>query len=63
MDINKEREAFEKWVTNDGKLPWMSRKIVAGKYYLQLTEFQWDAWKARAEIEDSRNMQVEHKKG
>jgi len=64
MDINKEREAFENWVTNYWKYPDCARRSPQGdSYTLITTHVYWQAWKARAEIEDSRNMQVEHKKG
>lgn len=63
MDIEKEREAFEKWVTDDGKFPEAALKGKTGNYSLNTTYLHWDSWKARAELEDPRNIQVEHKKG
>lgn len=62
MDINKEREAFEKWVTET--YPDCSIRLGdANSYMFLTTHIFWQAWKARAALEDSRNMQVEHKKG
>ena len=63
MDIDKEREAFEKWVTNQGKGPEMAQKLSGGEgYAVMATYLYWQAWQARAELEDSINIQVEKKK-
>jgi len=64
MDIDKEREAFEKWVTDDGKYPdYATRLDGTDTYKLITTHLYWKAWKARAELEDSINIQIEQKKG
>lgn len=51
MHIDKEREAFERWVTDDGKYPNCARKL-SGKdeYALNTTYLYWQAWMARAEL-------------
>lgn len=51
MHIDKEREAFERWVTDDGKYPNCGRKL-SGKdeYALNTTYLYWQAWMARAEL-------------
>jgi len=64
MDIEKEIESFEKWVTEDGKYPFCATRLDSSdNYRLTTTYLYWQAWRVRAEIEDSRNMQAGQKKG
>lgn len=53
MDIDKEREAFEKWRT-DGEA-WGNELIVKDKFgsYMNISTWSmWNAWKARSSLGD-----------
>lgn len=53
MDIEKEREAFEHWVTAGGNHPEMIQKTRNGSYAVMSTYLYWQAWEERAKIDNA----------
>lgn len=48
MNIEKEREAFENWVTDGDKYPEFAEKTTFGTYKLTTAYMYWQAWEERA---------------
>lgn len=48
-EIDAEQAAFEKWMSDDGKLPRAVEKKKDGGYKLYQTASYWMVWKARAQ--------------
>ena len=51
--MNREREAFENWMTNDGKFPRAVEKDANGQYVLMQTASAWNVWVAACEWHSS----------
>ena len=51
--MNREREAFENWMTNDGKFPRAVDKDANGQYVLMQTASAWNVWVAACEWHSS----------
>jgi len=49
-----EREAFERWVTDDGKWPQAALRTVGGGYSRMIAHTQWTAWRAASLAERER---------
>ena len=53
MEMNREREAFENWMTDNGKFPAVVEKNAQGEYLIAGTLNAWRAWVAACEWHSS----------